>query len=684
MVVPVTASDLLGPEGPLARSMPGYEARPGQVAMAEAVARALSEDRVLLTEAGTGTGKTLAYLVPAILSGRKVVVSTATRALQDQIFYKDLPLIERVLGLRPQAVLMKGLGNYLCRRRHAEFRVSPEGTRPGPASTLALIDRWMEQSESGDVSELAALGEDDPILGAVTSSSDTRVGTSCQYYSECFVTRMKRDADAARLVVVNHHLFFADLALRGAHPGRVIPDYDAVIFDEAHQLEDVATTFFGVRVSEARILRLLREMDAILTRIARSGSLFGGRQVASAKETNDAFWRRIAGDSRGSEGRATLERDFWTGERQELWHRLDDALDGIRALAESLRGNLAAEGASLAPVANRRDAMVLADGLEVAGRRADELRQDLATVVDGAAGRVTWLDAGGRSPSLSSSPVDLSNVFRSRLFETIPSVVLTSATLASGSSTEPGPKAFGFIRSRLGLTGDSVSVHELVVQSPFDYGARSMLYLPRDLPEPSDPAFHDRAAERVAELVAITGGGAFVLTTSLRSMRALHRELAVRLRGRRVILQGEAPKSTVLSMFRAAGDAVLVATASFWQGVDVPGDALRLVILEKIPFPVPNEPVILARAQALEAEGKKPFVDLHVPLAKIALKQGFGRLIRTRTDRGIVALLDDRVHRRGYGKDLIAALPPARRTSEMEEVKAFWDEVAGDDRVAPF
>jgi ATP-dependent DNA helicase DinG len=675
----VASGELLGPAGPFAQAMPGYEARAGQLVMAEAVERALAEERVLLCEAGTGTGKTIAYLVPAILSGRKVVVSTATRALQDQIFFKDLPLIERALGRPVHAALMKGLSNYLCRRRYQELRRGVEASRPHVSAALSVVERWAEDTESGDVSELAALGEDDPILSLITSSSDTRVGASCQYHAECFVTRMKREADAARLVVVNHHLFFADLALRGAHPGRVIPDYDAVIFDEAHQLEDVATTFFGVRVSEARVTRLLREMEHALGALSKDGPLFGGAIVPAAQGANSAFFRRIADDAKAADGRAALERDFWTGERQTAMHALDDALDGVRALADTVRGELVSKGAVLGP--GRRDALALADGLENTARRAEELRRDLATIVDGAAGRVTWVDTSGRSPALSSSPIDLSSLFRSRVFEAIPATILTSATLSSGKNGDAGSKAFAFIRSRLGLDGVGIEVQEEIVLSPFDYASRALLYLPRDLPPPADPTFLDRAADRVAELVEITGGGAFVLTTSLRSMHALHRGLRHRLRGRRLIVQGEAPKTTVLSRFRSAGDAVLVATASFWQGVDVPGDALRLVVLEKIPFPVPSDPVILARAQALEAEGKKPFIDLHIPLAKIALKQGFGRLIRSRTDRGIVALLDDRVNRRGYGKDLLLALPPALRATDLEEVRAFWGRVGSTEPV---
>jgi ATP-dependent DNA helicase DinG len=650
--------------------MPGYELRTGQLAMSDAVERTLKNDRVLLVEAGTGTGKTLAYLVPAILSGRKIVVSTATRALQDQIFFKDLPLIERALGLRVHSALMKGLSNYLCRRRYAEFRSSDESTQPARFRSLEMIERWVAETESGDVGELTQLGENDPVLSHVTSSSETRVGTPCQHYAECFVTRMKREAEAARLVIVNHHLFFADLALRGAHPGRVLPDYDAVIFDEAHQLEDVATMFFGIRVSHARVRRVIKELEGTLNRFGRTGPLFGAGIASRAHEACEDFFRTVASDAPKGEGRSTIERDFWTGSRAEAWHRLDEALDGVRALSQSLAGSLVGRGREAAPLPNRREALAAADGLELLGRRAESIRQDLSTIVDGASGRVTFLDSSGRAAALSSSPVDLSALFRSRVFESIPATVLTSATLSSGS--EPDSDSFGFVRSRLGLEGDRIQVDELVVKSPFDFATRALLYLPEDLPPPTDPAFDDRAVERIAELVDVTGGGAFVLTTSIRSMRAIHRGLRERLHGLRLLVQGERPKSALLGAFRASGDAVLVATASFWQGVDVPGDALRLVVLEKIPFPVPTEPVVLARARALESEGKNPFLELHLPIAKIALKQGFGRLIRSRADRGIVALLDERVHRRGYGKGLLAALPPARRTSNMNEVREFW------------
>lgn len=666
----MNAGELLGPSGPFARSLPGYEARLGQIAMAEAVERTLVEDRVLLAEAGTGTGKTLAYLVPAIQSGRKVVVSTATRALQEQIFHKDIPLIERALGRPVHAALMKGLSNYVCRRRFEEFRTSDDSV---PARRLLpMLEGWVAETATGDVAELASIGEDDPALLAITSSSETRIGSSCRFHDECFVTRMKRESEAAQILVVNHHLFFADLSLRGAHPGRVIPDYDAVIFDEAQKLEDTATLFFGVRVSEARLSRLFRDVDRALAVLSRSEPLSAGSVVPGARAASGGFFDRIVRDARARDDRVTVERDFWNGERAEAWHRLDEALDAVRALGESLSGQWLT-----GRTGSGKDGLGAAEALQVAARRAQEIRSDLATIVDGAKGRVTWLDGSGRSPSLSSSPVDVSPIFRSHVFEAIPAVVLTSATLASGPHGDTGPGAFSFVRSRLGLTRDSVLAHELVVPSPFDYAARSVLYLPRDLPSPSDPAFIDRAAERIGELLEITAGGAFVLTTSLRSTRAIHRLLCARFPAMQILVQGEAPKSAILARFRAAGDAVLVATSSFWQGVDVPGHALRLVVLEKIPFPVPTEPVIKARAHALEEEGKNPFVDLHVPLAKIALKQGFGRLIRTRKDRGIIALFDERVHRRSYGRELLSALPPSVRTSELTEAREFFEREPG-------
>jgi ATP-dependent DNA helicase DinG len=474
---------------------------------------------------------------------------------------------------------------------------------------------------------------------------------------------LKREAESARLLVVNHHLFFADLALRGPHPARVIPDYDAVIFDEAHQLEDIATDFFGIRVSSARIERALRDAERALSLAGLGAPLLDGRRAFATLESVRAaaseLWSALERALPAGEPRANIERDMWAGPLESAWHRLDDALEAFAATMESSAGRTS----DLARLGARGDE--LREAFELSTRRAEQLREDLSAVIDGAPGRITWFDQGGRARSLSSSPIELGAIFRERVFESIPAVVSTSATLTSGED-------FGYLRGRLGIADDGVEVTELVVPSPFDFEQNALFYTPGDLPSPSEPAFASAATERIAELVAITGGGAFVLTTSVRSMQALHRGLSSRLSGMRVMIQGQAPKGALVSAFRAAGDAVLVATMSFWEGVDVPGSALRLVVLDKIPFLVPSDPLVRARGIALEAEGKNPFATYHVPAAAITLKQGFGRLIRTRDDRGIVALLDERVISRGYGKRLISALPPARRARTIEEVKTFW------------
>jgi ATP-dependent DNA helicase DinG len=686
-----TTEEILGPGGPLSRALSAYESRDGQLEMARAVERTLREERILFCEAGTGTGKTLAYLVPALLSGKKVVVSTATRALQEQIFQRDLPLIEQALGVSFPVALMKGLSNYVCKRRLGEFRRSPEALRPMYARTLDALQSFVEESETGDFAELAGMAEDDPVRAEVASSSDTRIGAPCQFFEECFVTQMRREAERARLVVVNHHLFFADLALRGPHPGRVLPDYDAVVFDEAHQLEDIATEFFGMRISRRRLDRMLADAERALRAAGALDPLFGGdaalRSVSAVEVSADVFFHAL-GEAAGRDDRITLERDIFTGDVAAAWHALDSALEGLGAATESARGRLTTPS-----LRGPRPTSSLPEALELAARRSEDARSALSQVVEGGAGRVTYLERAGQNVSLASSPVDLSTLFRERIFETVPAVVLTSATLstaaarasegrseASGEEPAEGGRearsAFGYFRARYGVADSRVDVTELVVPSPFDFERNALLYTPRDLPAPNHPTFAERAALRVTELCEITGGGAFVLTTSHRTLQQLSRSLPAKLPGKRILVQGSRPKAALLQAFRADGHAVLLATQSFWEGVDVPGHALRLVILEKIPFSVPTDPVMVARGRELEAAGESPFMKLSVPAAAIALKQGFGRLIRTQRDVGIVALLDERVHRRGYGKLILSALPGAKRTESLDDVRAFWRDVS--------
>jgi ATP-dependent DNA helicase DinG len=714
MTARMGAAELLGPAGPFAQAMPGYEARPGQIEMARAVERCLGRDGIAMIEAGTGTGKTLAYLVPALLEAhrKKVIISTATRALQDQIFNKDLPLLERVLGTGLPVAVMKGLPNYVCQRRYREFIGHIDSFDPRFSRALPLVHAWLGSSPSGALEELDTLPEDDLIWPRITASSERRIGPACQYYESCYVTRMKREAAAARIVVVNHHLFFADLALRGEHPASVLPDYDAVIFDEAHQLEDVATEHFGVSVSSARIARLCSDARPLLERELGAAAADHTLRIVEACEV---FFDALASVARAGEGRAALSPEVWSGPVESRWFSLDTALEGLAARLHAIDAarEQAAEGD---PYASRRVLHSTSaeptpgEALSALGRRTLSVRDDLASIARGAPGSVTWLESGGRARKLSASPVDVAGLFRSRLFDVVPAVVLTSATLATAESRirevatlstrrepdddvaserevpivdgegepgtlPPGPRfagPFRFQRQRLGLDPDLYHVDELRVPSPFRFEERALLYLPKDLPLPDDPAFGAAAAERSAALIDGCEGGAFVLTTSLRSMHALHRALEPRIARRLLLVQGQAPKAALIERFRVEGNAVLVATLSFWQGVDVPGAALRLVVLEKAPFPVPSDPIVQARSHALEQAGESAFVRLHLPLAQLTLKQGFGRLIRSESDYGVVALLDGRVHRRGYGRRLLEGLPPARRVTELEHVNAFW------------
>lgn len=658
---------------PLQRSLGGYEVREGQLAMAEAVEAAFEHERSLFVEAGTGTGKTLAYLIPAILSGKKVIVSTATRALQDQIFEKDVPLVAEVLGgygVRFRASLMKGLSNYLCKRRFAELR-RDDGARFGVDRDLARIERWALETESGDRVELPMLPDDSRGWRDVQSSTETRIGKTCPHHEACFVTRMKRDAEESELVIVNHHLFFADLALRRGSDRRrqdmasVLPPYDAVIFDEAHQLEEIATLFFGVRASSARVESLLRDAERafVATGLSAGDGLGASRPrgpdarplLDRARDAGQRFFSSLAPPGRGPEAKRTLAAADLEGENGARYERLVASVHELAAYAE-------------------REAPD--EAVALIARRAADLEDDLRAIVEGARApseaedadappeAVAWVESREKSVSLGASPVHVGHVLGEALFGRVATVVCTSATLATNES-------FHFAKARLGAPAD---VEELIVGSPFAFEARAGFYVARDLPEPTSAEFEARAAERALELIEVTGGGAFVLSTSNRAMRALHAALARRTK-LPLFLQGEAPKNVLLARFRAARDAVLVATMSFWEGVDVPGQALRLVILDKIPFAVPTDPLVAARSAEVERQGGNAFAQYSVPSAAILLKQGFGRLVRTRQDSGLVALLDRRAVTRGYGRMLLASLPPAKRLGSMDEVRAFWEEL---------
>jgi ATP-dependent DNA helicase DinG len=639
---------ILGPGGLLARALPGYEPRPSQLQMAVEVADALETRRPLLVEAGTGTGKTLAYLVPAILSGLKVVISTGTKNLQEQIFRKDLPLLSAEMSQPFTAACMKGISNYLCRRRFKEY----DGLKAAAGSmdsTLDAIRAWARETDGGDRAELPELPDDSPVWREVSATAETRLGPRCPHFESCFVTQARRRAQAADLVIVNHHLFFADLALRSAWPqAQLLPAYEAVIFDEAHQLEDVATDYFGVSVSSLRLVALGRDV----ARAVKNNNA-PDRLTASAahveKRANVLFDAlRLRLDARAE--RVPVDGATWKGEPEKASHALDTALEELAASLGACDGRHLADGGEEA---------------EALGRRAGAIRADLALLVDGAQKfdrkHVFWAEQRGRTLMLHASPIDVADILREKLLGTVEAAVFTSATLTAGGN-------FEFVRGRLGLE----SAREARLASPFDFGKQALLYLPTDLPEPADESYAAAAADRMAELVEITDGRAFLLFTSHKQLRRVHQLLAPRLR-RPVLMQGDKPKHLLIEAFKRDLGSVLFATASFWEGVDVVGEALSLVVIDKLPFSPPDDPLVAARSRRLEEDGQDPFGTYHIPRAALALAQGFGRLIRHRSDRGIVALLDKRAATRGYGKKVLAGLPPdCPRTAALDDVRRFW------------
>ena len=640
-------------------------ARKEQLAMAHAVEAALAEDRPLLVEAGTGTGKTFAYLVPAILSGLRVIVSTATRALQDQLVDKDLPFLRELLtphGVQVDFAIMKGLGNYLCLRRLERAMVHHEGRRERLVQIKKrVIELEIDEARpsardtqpiAGDAAAFG-LGEDDPLWGEINSGSETRIGAGCKYHDRCFVTKMKARAQEATVVVVNHHLFFADLVLRTGDRQRwaaAIPDHDAVVFDEAHQIESVASDFFGESRSSLRFARLASDLEkfALLTTSERAKRLIPAACAAGA-----AMFQ-VLGTVVRNQGRHPIRPEICPN---ELTAALRDATTAMALAAEELEH-----------VEDNQDAELLA-------RRLGEFGRGLARIAavitgkpfDGVehedeAGKLAHVSRDGEHLALGVLPVDVAPTLRDKLFSRLSAVVLTSATLSTGSSDKP---SFYYARRRLGLPSDAV---ELALPTPFDVRAQALLYVASDLPEPNHPDFDERAFQRILQLLRLSRGGAFVLTTSRRMMLTLAHRLDEHFP---VLVQGRRPKAQMLEEFRRGGDGVLVGTKSFWEGVDVPGLALRLVILDRLPFPVPTDPLWTARKEQVEAEGGNAFTELHLPHALLTLKQGFGRLLRREDDVGIVAVLDRRLTEKGYGKRLLAGLPPASRTTQLHEVESF-------------
>lgn len=657
--------------GLLATRVPGWEARPEQVRMAEVVSRCLEAGGACAVEAATGTGKTFAYLVPALLHPGRVVVATGTRNLQDQIYRKDLPLLQELDGLSSAAVLMKGLSNYLCLRRLDRVGRRLKGPTLLEDRNAEALLRWAASTRTGDIAELEGVEEGYPARLDVVSGVGLRLGGSCPFFNDCFITGLRRQAERAKLIVTNHHLLFADLMLREVADG-VLPDYDALIFDEAHRLDDVATEFFGHRVSMADVRGVIREGLRVVRGEYGSGEPVrgrGGREPVlraaerSAESFFEALGRRLAPILMERKGRrihdeehrvlrAAVEEPFLDASLTQLYHELDDLLDRASVTVAAAPGG--GEVASMT------------------GRRIVDLRDTLATVLEqGLAGYVFWAEVHLTEPArtrIGASPIDLAPLFRERVFERIGSVVLTSATLTPDRSMNHLSRTIGYPEDE---------AESLMLPTPFDVESNSILYVPDRMPEPADPDAAERVSTEIERLVRLTQGGALVLFSSWKVMKACFRRCSETLEDHDIFMQGQAPKHELLSRLRLAGSAVLFATASFREGVDVPGPALRLVVMDKIPFEVPDEPVVEARISRIRQGGGEPFVEMQLPAAALALKQGLGRLLRTRTDRGILAILDPRIWTRRYGRRLLDALPACPITREFSEIELFWRSSGG-------
>lgn len=632
-----SARSFFGKRGILSRWHPRYEFRPGQLEMAEAVESALSDKRHLIVEAGTGTGKTLAYLIPAILSGKRVVISTGTKNLQEQLFYKDVPFLQSHFDTPLRVCYMKGRSNFACRLKIYENERTAFLTGMEEVADFQIIRDWETTTLTGDRAEIAKLPENSAAWAKIDARRDACIGSKCTQFERCFITLMHQRAVESDIIIVNHHLFFADLALKNEEVGSLIPPYDAVIFDEAHEIEDIAGQYFGVSISNTQLDDLRRDIAAT-ARQTSFGSAELDRILITAQDLAERFFALFG----AGEGRVpfTSHREFLEAHSDE-YGDLQRAVELIAIQLNTLRN----PPEQFLPLL----------------RRTQEYAQRLRFwMEDPNQSFVYWVERRGRGTYLQATPIDVAPILDNNLFERISTVVLTSATLAVAGS-------FEFTESRLGVR----SARTLIVDSPFNYAKQALLYVPRDLPDPREARFTEAAAREITRILTLSQGRAFVLFTSYGQMRAIYDRVSLAVEYP-VLLQGTNPRSALLDEFRRTPHAVLFATSSFWQGVDVQGEQLSCVVIDKLPFAVPSDPVVDSRVKAIRESGGNPFYEYQIPQAALALKQGFGRLIRSRSDRGVLSILDGRILRQRYGQVFIESLPPYRFTTNLKDVERFF------------
>jgi ATP-dependent DNA helicase DinG len=632
-------ADVFGPGGMIEKCMPaGYEHRRSQLCMAELVEDAFRNKRHLLVEAGTGTGKTLAYLIPAIRSGRRVVISTATKSLQEQLYVKDVPFVQRHFAPELKVAVMKGRSNFLCREKLRQMEGQPILKGMEELDWFTQIRDWERVTGTGDRTELNFLPDDAELWSRLDARRETCTGQQCAQFERCFITAMHRRAADADVIIVNHHLFFADLALRQDDFGSVLPEYSAVIFDEAHEIEDVASDYFGRQISNYRFEELARDAEQAM-RVSQSGKPPLLRRVTRLREKVHAFFDLLP----PREGRSAFE----PGARAAF-------LETHRASYDGIVGALKALEAEIAALPSKPEELL------VIARRAADLRSETSFLFESnEKNYVYWLERRGKGVFVTATPIDVSSILREHLFDAFETIVMTSATLAVSGR-------FDFLKQRLGIQ----MAQETVLPHEFDYRQQALLYIPVGLPDVRDPGFVTKAAEEISRLLKLTEGRAFCLFTSYSQMNQVFELVRARAEFP-LLLQGTAPRMALLERFRTTPGAVLFATSSFWQGVDVPGQQLSCVIIDRLPFAVPTDPVVAARVRTLTEDGRNAFAEYQIPEAVLALKQGFGRLIRARTDRGVLAILDNRIQRMQYGKIFIESLPEYSLTRDIADVQRF-------------
>jgi ATP-dependent DNA helicase DinG len=670
--------EVFGPDGLIAQHHPNYEYRSGQIEMAEAVHNILNDGGLALIEAGTGTGKTLAYLIPALAAGRRVLVSTATKNLQEQLHKKDVPFLQQIIPREFKVVCMKGRSNYLCLYRMKKAASTPMLEGLEEVDYFDQIRKWASESDTGDRAELTELPEDLSFWPQIDARAETCLGQKCPDFEECFITRMRRKAMEADVVIVNHHLFFADLALRNGDYGSVLPDYSTVIFDEAHELEDVAAAFFGTSVSNYRINDLIQDANKLeIKDSTQQGELI--KALARLSQRSDNFWLSFRGDDIDS-GEAEERSNRWQPRRSYSRKRSSTGtqesrypLSNTHFVRTDQDGNITATASGEAYIALSKaiDRLITSLGvvidpppeLDNIVRRAQGLKFDLEFIVAGdQPDFVYWCEKRGRGVFINATPINVSGILEENLFAKVQTAVLTSATMTAGGS-------FDFIKGRLGIN----HARQLIVESHFDFRKQAVLYLPKRMPDPRSSEFLDASVVEIVQILQATEGRAFVLFTSVSSMRETY-ERVRDLIDYPAFIQGQGSKTGLLERFRNTNGAVLFATSSFWQGVDVQGDALSCVIISKLPFAVPSDPVVAARQRYIDDQGGNSFYEYSVPQAAITLKQGLGRLIRSSSDRGVLSILDPRLKTKSYGRVFLQSIPQCRVTASVSDAAAIFSD----------